>query len=120
MAHRCFVRRRAADGLHPLDLTEVPPDGGGDTLFANMYLTYESLSEPMKTMLQGLTAVHDGKHVYERPGYRDDRQYPRSEHPIVPTHPVTGRQALFVNRVSVPLGPPTWEGRWRVKCPLLW
>lgn len=81
-----------------LYLTEVPPNGGGDTLFANMYRAYETLSDPIKTMLAGLTAVHDGKHVYERPGYRDDRQYPRSEHPIVRTHPVTGRQALFVNR----------------------
>jgi taurine dioxygenase len=81
-----------------LYLTEVPPDGGGDTLFANMYRAYETLSDPIKTMLAGLTAVHDGKHVYERQGYRDDRQYPRSEHPIVRTHPVTGRQALFVNR----------------------
>jgi len=81
-----------------LYLTEVPPDGGGDTLFANMYRAYETLSDPIKTMLAGLTAVHDGKHVYERPGYRDDRQYPRSEHPMVRTHPVTGRQALFVNR----------------------
>lgn len=81
-----------------LYLTEVPPDGGGDTLFANMYKAYETLSAPIKSMLDGLAAIHDGKHVYERPGYRSDRQYPRSEHPIVRTHPVTGRQALFVNR----------------------
>ena len=81
-----------------LHMTEVPPDGGGATLFASMYRAYETLSEPIKRMLSGLTATHDGKHVYERPGYREDRQYPRSEHPIVRTHPVTGRQALFVNR----------------------
>lgn len=81
-----------------LHMTEVPPDGGGATLFASMYRAYETLSDPIKRMLSQLTAVHDGKHVYERPGYREDRQYPRSEHPIVRTHPVTGRQALFVNR----------------------
>ncbi len=81
-----------------LHLTEVPPDGGGNTMFANMYRAYETLAEPIKTMLVGMTAVHDGKHVYERPGYRENREYPRSEHPIVRTHPVTGRQALFVNR----------------------
>lgn len=81
-----------------LHMSEVPPDGGGATLFASMYRAYETLSEPIKRMLSQLTAVHDGKHVYERPGYRADRQYPRSEHPIVRTHPVTGRQALFVNR----------------------
>src|SRR5215471_20463450 len=39
-----------------LYLTEVPPDGGGDTMFANMYLAYEMLSEPIKRLLQGLTA----------------------------------------------------------------
>lgn len=81
-----------------LYITEVPPDGGGDTMFANMYAAYEALSEPIKKMLAGMNAIHDGKHVYERPGYRDDKQYPRNEHPIVRTHPVTGRQALFVNR----------------------
>ena len=37
----------------------MPPDGGGDTLFANMYRAYETLSEPIKQMLQGLTALHD-------------------------------------------------------------
>ncbi len=81
-----------------LHLTEVPPDGGGDTLFANMYLAFETLSAPIRSLLRSLTAIHDGKHVYERPGYRNDRAYPRSEHPVVRTHPVTGRQALFVNR----------------------
>jgi taurine dioxygenase len=81
-----------------LYLTEVPPDGGGDTMFANMYRAYETLSEPVRKMITGLTAIHDGKHVYERPGYREGAQYPRSEHPIVRTHPVTGKPALFVNR----------------------
>lgn len=81
-----------------LYLTEVPPDGGGDTMFANMYRAYETLSEPVRKLITGMKAIHDGKHVYERPGYRDGAQYPRSEHPIVRTHPVTGRQALFVNR----------------------
>ena len=43
-----------------LYVTETPPSGGGDTLFADMYLAYELLSEKMKDMLDGLTAVHDG------------------------------------------------------------
>lgn len=81
-----------------LYLTEVPPDGGGDTMFANMYRAYETLSEPIRKMITGMKAVHDGKHVYERPGYKEGATYPRSEHPMVRTHPVTGRQALFVNR----------------------
>lgn len=82
-----------------LYMTEVPPDGGGDTAFCSMYAAYETLSEPIKAMLARMTAIHDGKPVYDRPGYREDRTYPRAEHPVVRTHPETGRQALFVNRV---------------------
>jgi alpha-ketoglutarate-dependent taurine dioxygenase len=83
-----------------LYLTEVPPDGGGDTMFANMYLAYEALSEPIRKLIGGLAAVHDGAKRYRgqygssEPG----RTYPRAEHPIVRTHPVTGRKGLFVNR----------------------
>ena len=83
-----------------LYLTEVPADGGGDTAFANMYLAYDRLSPRMKAHIEGLAAVHDGGHVYTEPTYdtRPDRELPRAEHPIVRTHPVTGRKALFVNR----------------------
>jgi len=78
------------------------PDTGGDTLFASMYAAYEALSEPMKRFLDGMTAVHDGAPYYRGVNSiigRDDkgREYPRSEHPIVRTHPVSGRKALFVN-----------------------
>jgi len=83
-----------------LYLTTVPPDGGGDTMFANMYRAYETLSEPLRKMLEGLTAVHDGEHVYRgRYGMKDEgRVFPRSEHPVIRTHPVTGKKLLFVNR----------------------
>ena len=84
-----------------LHLTPVPPDGGGDTLFANMSRAYETLSEPMRHLLDGLTAVHDsGKAHRYRVGATDrpDVAFPQAEHPIVRTHPVTGRQALYVNR----------------------
>ena len=77
-----------------------PENGGGDTMFANMYLAYETLSAPMKRLLEGLAAVHDGEHVYRgRYGVNDaGKTFPRSEHPVVRTHPETGRKALFVNR----------------------
>ena len=83
-----------------LHLTTVPPDGGGDTMFANMYLAYETLSEPVRKMLEGLTAIHDGEHVFRgRYGIKDAAKvFPRSEHPVIRTHPVTGRKLLFVNR----------------------
>jgi taurine dioxygenase len=83
-----------------LHLTEVPPDGGGDTMFANMHLAYETLSEPIRKLVDGMTAVHDGEHVYRgRYGVDDTgRTYPRAEHPVVRTHPVSGKKCLFVNR----------------------
>jgi taurine dioxygenase len=83
-----------------LYLTEVPPDGGGDTMFANTYLAYETLSEPIRKLVDGLRAIHDGEPFYRGRYAVDDsaRKYPRAEHPVVRTHPVTGRKCLFVNR----------------------
>jgi taurine dioxygenase len=84
---------------------EVPPYGG-DTLFANMYLAYETLSDGMKRMLDGLIAInHSAKADVTRT--REDRIRDGakaeakkefiSEHPVVRTHPETGRKALYVN-----------------------
>ena len=83
-----------------LYIQEVPPDGGGDTMFANMYQAYESLSEPLRKMLDGLTAIHDSwkAHYDRKPGEGSDMQFPRFEHPVVRVHPVTGRKLLFVDR----------------------
>ncbi|MEY2658421.1 MAG: hypothetical protein RLZZ395_2163 [Pseudomonadota bacterium] len=76
-----------------------PPEGG-DTLFASMYAAYDALSERMKRYLNGLTAVHDGEHVYRGTyanlGVQDKPTYPRSVHPVVRTHPINGRKCLFV------------------------
>ncbi|MBV8615881.1 MAG: TauD/TfdA family dioxygenase, partial [Acetobacteraceae bacterium] len=65
-----------------------------------MYAAYEALSERMKSYLDGLAAVHDGEDVYRGlyAGVADKPSYPRAEHPVVRTHPVTGRKALYVNR----------------------
>lgn len=83
-----------------LYMKELPPDGGGNTLFANMYRAFETLSPPLRALCEGLTAIHDGAQVY---GGRFGQAppaggFPRSEHPVVRTHPVTGRKALYVNR----------------------
>jgi taurine dioxygenase len=84
-----------------LYMKQVPP-AGGDTLFANMYAAYEALSDRMKAYVEGMTAIHDGEHVYRGlyadVGVKDKPSYPSAEHPVVRTHPVTGRKALFVNR----------------------
>jgi alpha-ketoglutarate-dependent taurine dioxygenase len=81
-----------------LYMHELPPVGG-DTLFASMYAAYEALSEPMKRLLEPLTAMHEGEHVYRGRYGVDDKgkTFPRAEHPVIRTHPVSGRKALFVN-----------------------
>jgi len=84
---------------------EVPPFGG-DTLFANMYLAYETLSEGMRRMLDGLVAVNSSakadvtrtREDRVRDGAKQDaKQQYVAEHPVVRTHPETGRKALYVN-----------------------
>jgi taurine dioxygenase len=81
-----------------LYMHELPPVGG-DTLFASMYAAYEALSEPMKRFLEPLTARHEGEHVYRGRYGVDDRgkTFPKAEHPVVRTHPVSGRKGLYVN-----------------------
>jgi taurine dioxygenase len=83
-----------------LHIVEQPPVGG-DTLFASMYAAYEALSDQMKRFLCGLTAIHDGEHQFRgRYGYNDsNKTYPKTEQPVIRTHPVTGRRALYVNRI---------------------
>lgn len=74
---------------------ETVPECGGDTLFADMYGAYESLSPALQAFVATLTARHDP------PGYFDlghqKSELPRSVHPAVRTHPLTGRRALYVN-----------------------
>jgi len=83
-----------------LYIKECPPHGG-DTLFASMYAAYEALSDRMKAYLDGMTAMHDGepayRGLYANLGVADKASYPRAEHPVVRTHPDTGRKALYVN-----------------------
>ncbi|MEM6305854.1 MAG: TauD/TfdA family dioxygenase [Pseudomonadota bacterium] len=81
----------------------IAPPCGGDTMFSDMYAAYEDLSEPVKRMLEGLQALHSSEHIYK--GRYSDRgksdadiDCPEAIHPIVRTHPETGRKALFVNR----------------------
>ena len=84
-----------------LHLHQVP-SSGGDTMFASMYAAYEALSSRMQKFLSELTAVHGSEHVY-RGRYKDfgvddaGKVYPESEHPVVRTHPVSGKKGLYVN-----------------------
>jgi taurine dioxygenase len=99
-----------------LYIKQTPPKGG-DTLFASMYAAYEALSDRMKAYLEGMTAIHDGEEnyrgTYAYAGVADKQTYPRAEHPVVRTHPVTGKKALYVNRGFTKhlVGVPRDEGR---------
>ncbi len=84
---------------------EVPPYGG-DTLFANQVLAYEALSDGMKRLLDPLVAVNTSAKAdvtrtredrLAESGRADANRHYEAEHPVVRTHPETGRKALYVN-----------------------
>lgn len=77
---------------------EVVPSSGGDTLFSDMYQAFESLSPEMQRFLKRLSARHDpkGHHLYLS-GAKTLRELPSQIHPVIRTHPRTGRNALYVN-----------------------
>jgi taurine dioxygenase len=84
---------------------EVPP-AGGDTLFANMYLAYETLSAGMKRIADGLVAINSSAKAdvtrtredrAKDSGRRDAKPDYTAAHPVVRVHPETGRKALYVN-----------------------
>ena len=89
------------------------PKTGGDTMFASMYTAYETLPDTLKTKIEGRKAVHSGKHIF---GEGPDTYYQQSDagkgrignaavaekledpiHPMVVTHPLSGKKALYVN-----------------------
>ncbi len=84
------------------------PDTGGDTLFASQRAAYDALSDTMKEMLDGLTAVHSAGSQYQAGGVSTkskamqtrnaDSATAEVEHPVVRTHPEDGRKGLYVNR----------------------
>ena len=85
------------------------PSVGGDTMFANMHAAYDALSVPLRTMLEGLSAEHDVSKSARR-GIRSghleadlsdiQKRLPPVIHPVIRTHPVTGRRSLFVHTNS--------------------
>jgi taurine dioxygenase len=94
--------------LHAWDV----PDHGGDTVWSNQYLAYETLSKGLKATLDGLDAVHSAGMAYGTGGLLDqfkdytsmaiapsEEAYAEHVHPVVTVHHVTGRRALYVNPV---------------------
>jgi taurine dioxygenase len=88
-----------ASALYALEV----PDGHGDTMFANMYAAYEQLSPGLRRLLKGLRALHGAEYLVARAragdnaGRRIEKVPEPVSHPVVRTHPETGRQALYVN-----------------------
>lgn len=107
------------DAIPPLGsmlyITETPECGGGDTLFADMYMAYGMLSPAMQAFLEGLSAVHDGALPYigSYQSKPPEGGYPRHEHPVVIRHPETGRKVLYVNSgfTTHIVGLHRWESR---------
>ncbi len=90
--------------LYALDV----PESGGDTIWADMCAAYEALSDAMQTFLSGLTAMHDNMHKHlerliEQMGPERFAQMrhmmPPTAHPVVRTHPESGRKCLFVSEL---------------------
>ena len=78
----------------------ILPECGGDTMFANMYMAYDALSDSMKNFLNNLYASHESEHFYRGRYNKTNHnvKYPSSIHPVVRTHPVTKKKALYINR----------------------
>jgi taurine dioxygenase len=96
----------SCDKLPPLGTMlqlHVLPECGGDTIFASMYSAYQRLSSKLKELLSDLEALHVSEHLYKG-RYADrgvadrDLDYPSAVHPVLRTHPETGRKAIYVNR----------------------
>jgi taurine dioxygenase len=98
----------AAPAMGAVLSAQQVPAWGGDTLWASSGAAYEALSGPMRDMLEGLTASHDFTLSFPLERFASTpedlaryeatrRQHPPLSHPVVRTHPVSGRKALFVN-----------------------
>lgn len=93
---------------------EIIPPQGGDTLFSNQQLAFETLSNGMKDTLRVLTAIHSANDAYTSPTAMEkyDGDGPitykhsdiiaeKVEHPVIIKHPVTGKEALYVNQMFI-------------------
>ena len=102
--HDVTWRERPSMGaiLHAVSV----PDNGGDTLFSDMYAAYDGLDQATKDEIDQLQAVHDftqtfGHAMSDEERRKAQEQYPPVRHPVVCTHPATGKLHLYVNRPFV-------------------
>ncbi|MEU6764972.1 TauD/TfdA family dioxygenase [Streptomyces sp. NPDC046853] len=76
---------------------EVVPELGGHTLWADLQAAYDDLSAPFKQLLESVSAVYDGNAENYAQGSKKTAGGPTIEHPVVLTHPATGRKGLFIS-----------------------
>jgi taurine dioxygenase len=95
---QCYVERPAAASM--LYAIEIPKEGG-NTLFANAYTAYETLPDEVKKKIEGRKAInaYDYANASVKRGTKLGEGVPYYSHPVVRTHPATGRKALYVNRL---------------------
>ena len=96
------VTWRLEPSLGSILRARIIPPVGGDTLFADMMAAYDGLSDEVKEKIDGATAVHSFTHNFGRAMNEEQLtkfqvQYPDAHHPVVRTHPETGRRGLYVN-----------------------
>ena len=96
-----------------LYLTNLPANGGGDTLFTNMHDAFNELSPELQGILRSKRAFHDGEQDLRQYGIKlkQGHTYPANDHPVIIRHPDTGQPTLYVNQsfTSHLLDTPSWE-----------
>ena len=103
--HHDVTWREAPSKIAVLRAISVPSTGG-DTMCSDMCAAYEGLDDSVKSEIENLVAVHDFSHSFGSQVPDEKRKemrekYPLVEHPVVGTHPETGKRYLFVNRIFV-------------------
>lgn len=102
------VTWRAEPSLGSILRARVVPEVGGDTLFANMEAAYDALDDATKEQIDELTAIHDNETFLQsmrRQGASEAEieakraEFPPQRHPVVRTHPVSGRKSIYVNKI---------------------
>ncbi len=89
-----------------LHAREIPTDGSGDTGYMNMYVLIDMLPEDLRCQLMGLQLKHEGGHTlqgevrfgFDKENVKDIENAPGPTHPLIRTHPETGRKALYLGR----------------------